>query len=179
MGWYWIAHLVVHQWNPLPELVTWWDTGFPAPFTSAVVLSILLGVASPYLINTVYSKRSGARRAAINTGDYLMLLLMDAARDQFGIEISLRNRKTYVGVVLKCPAERVGEPAVELIPTHSGYRDEDTLELNLGTNYRFVIDEYLNEDWTPEDFRIVIPFSDITSARPFDFEVFESFEVNR
>ena len=169
---YCAAHLIAYQWNPIPEPVEFWDENIPAPFTSAVVLSIIFGFCAPYLLNVVYSKRSGTQRAMTNTGDYLMLLLMDAAREQFGVEISLRNRKTYVGVVLKCAAERTAESAVEMLPAHSGYRDDKTLQLNLDTNYRFVTEEYLR---TPESFRVIIPFSDIVSARPFDFMVFERF----
>ena len=177
--WYCVAHLLVHVWDPLPGQVTFWDTNIPAPFTSAVVLSIVFGFCTPYLLNLVYSERRGVRRAANNTGDYLLLLLMDAADEQFGVEVSLRNRKTYVGVVLKCAPERTGESAVEMLPVHSGYRDEETLRLNLDTDYQFVIEEYLSEDWTPEDFSIVIPFNDIVSARPFDFGVFEDFVASR
>lgn len=177
--WYCIAHLLVYQWNPLPKLVDFWDDNIPDPFTSAVVLSIAFGFCSPYLLNLVYSKRKGAQRAVANTGDYLMLLLMDAAQKQFGVEITLRNRKVYVGVILKCATERTLESAVEMLPAHSGYRDEETLELNLDTNYRFVTEGYLREDWTPEGFRVVIPFGDIISARPFDFNVFEDFVGHR
>ncbi len=176
---YCAAHLMAYQWNPIPEPVEFWDEKIPAPFTSAVVLSIIFGFCAPYLLNVVYSKRRGAQRAVTNTGDHLMLLLMEAAQKQFGVEISLRNRKVYVGVILKCATERTLESAVEMLPTHSGYRDEETLELHLRTNYRFVTDEYLSEDWTPEDFRVVIPLSDIVSARPFVYGVFKDFVRRR
>ena len=56
---------------------------------------------------------------------------------------------------MKCAPERTGESAVEMLPVHSGYRDEETLRLNLDTDYQFVIEEYLSEDWTPEDFSIL------------------------
>ena len=86
-----------------------------------------------------------------------------------------------------------GESDIALIPLASGYREPDTQKLKITTYYAEVIDEWLDEleesrEWSQEleeseerlddlkDFRIVIPMSEIVSARLFDLDVYERFQ---
>ena len=74
---------------------------------------------------------------------------------------------------------------IAIIPIASGYRDKDTQKLEITTNYAPVIQEYLKEDEAPvsspnyEDFRVVIPRSEIVSARLFMQEVYQRFRDER
>ena len=69
---------------------------------------------------------------------------------------------------------------VALLPLNSGYRKEDTHELEITTNYAPVLWEFLEKHGSSglvyEDFRVVIPMSEIVSARIFDPDVYELFQ---
>lgn len=73
-----------------------------------------------------------------------------------------------------------GESDIALIPVASGYRKEDTHELEITTNYAPVLWEFLEKHGASglvyEDFRVVIPMSEIVSARIFDPDVYELFQ---
>ena len=89
------------------------------------------------------------------------------------IEISLKSRKSYIGVALESGSD------VALIPVASGYRDESTYELHITTNYAPVFYEFLEGEESSlvdEDFRVVIPMPEIVAARIFDPEVYERFQ---
>ena len=60
----------------------------------------------------------------------------------------------------------------------SGYRNKDTHELEITTNYAPVLGESLEKssDLVYEDFRIVIPMPEIVSARVFLPETYELFQ---
>lgn len=76
---------------------------------------------------------------------------------------------------------RHGESDVALLPTASGYRDRDSQELKITNHYESVILKYFeskleNSDVWIEDFRIVIPMSEIVSARIFLPEAYRLFQ---
>ena len=76
---------------------------------------------------------------------------------------------------------RRGESDVALIPLASGYRDQETHELVITTNYAPAINEYLDSDpeipdLIHEDFRVVVPASEIVSARIFSPEIYWRFQ---
>ncbi|KMW71146.1 hypothetical protein TI10_22395 [Photorhabdus luminescens subsp. luminescens] len=63
-------------------------------------------------------------------------MLMEASVRQFPVIVTLSSRKFYVGLV-SCPAFEHGDcHHIELLPLLSGYRDKDTLTINITTNYR-------------------------------------------
>ena len=99
------------------------------------------------------------------------------------VEISLRSGKSYIGFALESGITRQGESDIALIPTASGYRDKDSQELKITTEYARVIQESLEEQsqaqsLTYRDFQIIIPISEIVSARVFYLEVYERFQRN-
>ena len=59
----------------------------------------------------------------------------------------------------------------------SGYRNKDTHELEITTNYAATVQESLEKssDLVYKDFRIVIPMPEIVSARVFHPEAYERF----
>lgn len=103
--------------------------------------------------------------------------MVESIEQQKLIELSLRNRKSYVGFALEGGITQ-GEPYVALIPMASGYRDTDTQELRIETHYAPVIQASLAavSNLVYEDFRIVIPISEIMSARIFHPDVYERFQ---
>ena len=166
------AHLVLvfglHRY--LPEFAETWTSYVPASFSDTVVLSLLLGFVLPTLGNRFCSEEKGARRAARKSGDLVELLIAESIENEKAVELSLRSGKSYIGFALVSGIERSGESDVSLIPMASGYRNKDTRELRITTNYAPAIRESLKEssDIAYRDLRIVIPMSEIASARIFD-----------
>ena len=64
---------------------------------------------------------------------------------------------------------------------YSGYRDENTLDLRITIDYEVVLNWHLmgDESLIPEDFRVVVPMSEIVSARLFDENVYDDFSMGR
>ena len=119
---------------------------------------------------------------ARESGDLIELLISESIEQQKLVEFSLRSGKSYIGFALESGITRQGESDIALIPTASGYRDKDSQELKITTEYARVIQESLEEQskspsLTYRDFQIIIPISEIVSARVFYLEVYERFQT--
>ena len=117
---------------------------------------------------------------------HIELLIQESIDDQVPVEVTLRNRKIYIGLGLESGIGTNSESDVALIPIYSGYRDEKTLNLNIEIDYLSVIWEFLEYDkdqssdddadrWISEEFRVVIPVTEVVSARLFDEELYDDF----
>lgn len=175
-----IGHLVV---LPLHHYWSWIDPGWMSygsiPYSStAILVSALVGLVLPFVGNSFYSAEKAARRFAERDGNFIELLVAESIRDQKLVEISLKNRKVYIGLALKSGIESQGEGDIELVPMASGYRDMDKQELVITTNYAPVIWKILegSSGLTYEDFRVVIPMAEIMSARIFLPDAYELFQ---
>ena len=163
-----------------PSATGFWDKHFPEPFTSEVVASLVLAVLITPLFNLFYSKDRGAEKAAEDSGDHIELLIADSIRDPVPIEVTLRNRKSYIGLALNSGIGSTAEADIALVPMYSGYRDKETLDLEITLDYVPVVSQYLNDpEWVEEDFRVVIPLSEIVSARLFNEEAYYEFQMER
>ena len=173
-----LAYGIVLLLNHLtPQFVSRWDGYVPIPHSAPAVLSVLLGFLLPIPLNWVYGAERAAQKAAKSSGDLVELLIAESIADQKLVELSLKSGKSYIGLALESGIERQqSEPDVALIPMLSGYRDKETRELAITTDYPLVIERAL-ESWglNYEDFRIVVPMSEIVSARLFFPEAYELF----
>ena len=145
----------------------------------AAVLSVFLGLATPFVINPFYGRERAERRTASERGDLIELLIAESFDRSEPVEISLRSGKSYIGFALRSGMTRRGESDVALIPMASGYRDESSRELKITNNYEDVILEYSEPDNSGvliEDFRVVFPMSEIVSARIFLPEAYRRFQ---
>ena len=161
-----------------PQIAAVWKPYFPVPYSDAVMLSVLLGLALPVLGNLIYGSDQAALRAAKRSGDLIELLISESINERKLVEMSLRSGKSYIGFALDSGITRQGEADVSLVPFASGYRDKDTQELEVTTNYSPVIEEYIGQssDIGDEDFRIVIPISEVVSVRFFFPEAYKRFQ---
>ena len=157
------------------------NSSIPDDHYVTVTLSVLFGVVLPVVINQFYGKEKAMRRATIDSGNLIEQLIRDNNGSKNLVELSLRSGKSYIGFALASGIARHGEPDIALIPLQSGYRKSDTHELEITTNYAPVIlrsfteqEERQETSSDLEDFRIVIPMSEIVSARIFDPEVYEN-----
>ena len=174
-----MSHLIIFfVLNPyFPKLSEFWSMFIPISYSGTAMLTFLLAFVLPCIGNQLYDKEEAARRAALDSGDLIELLIAESIEDQRLIELSLRSRKSYIGFALESGITRQGESDIALIPIASGYRNKDTHELEITTNYATAVKESLEKmsDLELNDFRIVLPMTEIISARVFHPEAYGRF----
>ena len=100
---------------------------FQEPFTVEVLLGLVLAELLPFVSNAFYDDHKGAERAAVEAEDHIELLIQESIDDQVPVEVTLRNRKIYIGLGLESGIGTSSKSDIALIPMYSGYRDEGTL----------------------------------------------------
>lgn len=145
--------------------------------TDSLVLSIVLGGLAWCILNRVRGKEEAIRKDAEKNGNHMELLIADACVNKKLIEVTLKNRKSYIGFALEELLYLTAEPDLRLLPVASGYRDEKTMKLNLITNHADVFEGF--NDLEREDFQIVISMTEVISVRIFDLRVYEAFQHSR
>lgn len=164
----------------LPSVSGWWQPYVPEPYSDAAILSVLLGFVLPWVGNRFFNEERAAQKVAQDSGDFVELLIVDAIESQQLVEVSLQSGKSYIGLALASGIGQDNDADIIIVPVASGYRDQKTRELEITTYYSPVIDEVLEKwDLNYEDFRIVIPMSQIVSVRLFFPEAHELFREHR
>lgn len=148
------------------------------------VLTFLLGTLSPPVINHPWRwlaaatsraqdpplrvpdpRIRGERDAAASAGDVVGGLLHQAAEQLRHVQLNLASGKVYVGQPAT-PSQGF-DRGVTLFPAVSGYRDPNSQELQLDTDYAWV------EGMIGESPEISVPRSEIVMVRMFDLEAYE------
>ena len=165
----------------LPQISALWTHYVPFHYSGTVALSVLLGFILPYAVNLLHGKEEAERRAATESGALIELVISESLDRQKPVELTLKNGKSCIGFVLERKMAAFGESDIALIPMKSGYRDKDTHELVLTTDYISAIRKCLDDrlmipDLRYEDFRVVIPMSEVMSVRIFHPEAYERFQ---
>ena len=163
----------------LGHILSEWDLRSLSPFAATPTIIALLAILLPLLGNRLYGAERAASRAAERDGDLVELLIAESIDTQKLIELSLRNRKSYIGIGVFSGIETIDRDKadVELLPLASGYRDEHTQELVITENYAEVLEEHPYPEY--DDFRVVIPMSEIVSARVFDPDAYAIFQERK
>lgn len=119
--------------------------------------------------------RGEAESAAILAcDDSLSALLLDSSADWKPIQITLNSRKVYIGISLgQVVKDDFSRPDyVEIMPLQSGYRDKDSLEIRMTSDYAKFYRSWgslADAEW-PEhlaSYRVVLPVSEIRGAAFF------------
>ena len=159
----------VQDWWP----VRIWPSVRPFPYAWTLASTLAIGLVAARVVNLFYDEDSAAFNAVWAGNDAMERLLFEAAiYDGWLVEVTLCNGKVYAGWVLGATAVR-DRKYVEIMPVASGYRSPQTLRIHFTTNYAEVID-FEEIEWN--DYRVVIPMSEIRTARPFKLEVYEKFQ---
>ena len=175
----WVLELAASSWIRLPSgLVETFRSAVPFPYVSTAAVAFLLGPAAALAINMRYSKRRGAMRAVRAASDYMEILFVERMAEDAPVELTLRSGKAYVGWILNASVAEPQRKFVELLPLASGFRTDETHELRFTTNYAAVLPPLRDETGFAEAsaFRVVLPVSEIRSARPFDFATYFRFQ---
>lgn len=146
------------------------------------VISLLLTVISGS-IRKCYIRadqnRWIATLARVAAGDPLESMLILAASQHFPVLVTLESRKCYVGFA-SCPDfEQRTVDYIQVLPLLSGYRDKDDLTLHVTTNYEhyYRTQQSAISSVILEDFRKLIPVSDIRSISLFDSDTHHRFKT--
>ena len=156
-----------------PEISTQWESYFDYQYSGTVTLGVLLEIVILIVGNLIYSKDEAARDTAIRDGDLVELLIRESMQPPMLIQISLRSGKSYIGLAVESGIAKSGDSDISMLPIASGYRNKETQELAITTNYAPVIE---NSELDYIDFQVVIPKSEIVSARLFDPEIYQRFQ---
>lgn len=174
-----------------PQGSALWTSLVRFPYPGAAGLSALLGLLLPVVINLIIDyrydgdgKEYAAERAAEESSDLIELLLAESMKRQVHVELSLRSGKSYIGLALKTGLGVNSESDIAIIPMLSGYRRQDTHELEITTDYAPVIWDFLERDdpgfgLAYEDFRVIVPLAEVVSARLFDEDLYHHFQAVR
>ena len=161
-----------------PRKALLWADLLPDVVWDAVVASVILGILLPYALRPFSNENEAAMQAAKDSGDAIELLVAESFDNQRTVEITMRTGKSYVGLATEMPIALEGAADVSLVPMVSGYRNRETQELQLTQHYAPVLVEAMagQSDVNFEDFRVVISFQEIVSARLFERAVWERFQ---
>lgn len=174
---FFFARLFVVLINTLtPTMAACWKMIVPLDYSGTAAGALVLAVALPLILNklTKFEKLQAQEKAARTAGDRIGLIIDQAMFQGRFVELSLAGGKSYVGSPIQGTFGHRDTGDVALIPIASGYRDNDTRNLIMTTNYAPVISSEL-ANRSLDDLIVAFPMRDIASARLFDRELYVSF----
>lgn len=148
--------------------------------TSPVLVCMVL----IFIVNLFLNKERWEIESAMEHGDYLGILMRECVSRQKFIEVTLKDRKVYVGVPFDFPGYSTNasskEQFITILPVKSGYREQNELRVVFTTDYDWIVsgkfENFLNGlDLEDKDFAVVISRSEVLSARIYDEEVRDQF----
>ena len=159
-------------------VVEYWPTLVPFPYVGTIALAFVLGPTAAVLVNLIYTESKGAMRAVRRAGNSMERLFVESMGVDSVVELTLHSGKVYVGWILNASVAEPERKFVEMLPLASGFRTKETHELQFTTNYApvLVANASDGEDGTDIDFQVVVPVSEVRSARPFDFGTYFQFQ---
>lgn len=141
--------------------------------------SLLLALSAPIIFYLMATKILRTTRSLMLIGAFVdssgspefTNLIYSSLSHGLPILFTLSDRKVYIGYPLDVKAGDFND--VRILPTLSGYRKGETLELELTTYY----DEVLNSDVdvVTESFLVTVPVREIMHAHLFDLERYERY----
>ena len=142
-------------------------------FFAAFVLGPVLGL----LFEAFTPKGRTANYMMNRFGSDLERFLYYSVRGRLFVSVTLDNRKVYIGWTALTPlsgsSHEDGARDFTLLPVLSGYRNSDTLRLEITTDYTGAYEEIQRRGTNVgvEDFAIVIPVSRVVTANPFSLDL--------
>jgi hypothetical protein len=172
-------------------LRTGWLAVMPAqtpPWVGTAGLALGLSVLVPRAVNRRWPRHQANRRAIRDYGSNFERLVIAAFDRQRPIAITLKSRKVYVGRIVRIPIllDIPQTTDIRILPLLSGYRDESTFGYRFTTSYSVVYERILDAKrqasaWQGDplfasldldDFEIVIPTGEMTTAHLFDIDLY-------
>lgn len=152
-------------------------------FIFSSIISILLAWFTNWVIIKYYPKNDQIVRAVNKNGDEIEKLFKDSAINGYLIQVTLKNEKVYVGFCEEIPIPKKTN-YLKLSPYLSGYRNKDTKQLTITTDYEKVVDEFITEikeetgvdvDEITLNTDVIIKQDEILTATIYEQAVFDKF----
>lgn len=179
-----ILLILAYGLSHLTGIETYFSSKLPAilrdSFLPTSVVSFLLGIISAHLSNLFISKNWSNWRAIRKYGNELEFILAQSLRTTSLLQISLNSGKCYIGVCTSTAPNIHEKGYVSIFPLLSGYRDSNTKELKITTDYYEAFETHLNQN--PDDdiiLSVTIKIDEIITATPFDLDLYEKFNLNK
>ena len=163
-----------------PAVAECWHTIVPLDYSGTAAGAFLLAGTLPLVLNRLsrFEQLTARQKAAEAAGDHVSLIIDQAMLEGHFVELSLSSGKSYVGAPIQGTFGHRDGGDVALIPIVSGYRDKDSRDLVMTTNYATALKSRLS-DLELDNLKVAFPMRDIVSARLFDQELFEVFQGAR
>ena len=175
---FFVARLLVVLANTyIPDIAECWETIVPLDYSGTAAGTFVLAALLPIIFNRLssFDRFKAREKAAEAAGDQISLIIDQAMLEGRFVELSLVSRKSYVGSPIQGTFGHRDGGDVALIPIASGYRDKDSRDLVMTTNYAPAIEDHLS-DLALDDLKVAFPMRDIVSARLFDQELYAAFQ---
>ena len=146
------------------------------------MVSAGVGLLAPHVLNRFFDQGKWEERVAARYGDLVELLIAEAIKRSRLLEVSLKSGKSYIGFTVGNTISRWPEANLALLPVSSGYRHRDKQDLLITTHYAPTMRDHFTGKSVDafgeslRDFRVVIPRSEIVSARLFDPGFYQRFQ---
>ena len=159
-----------------PAIAAYWKTILPLDYSGTAAVTFVLAAALPWILNWLprFDRFTARQNSAKAAGDEISLIIDQAMVEGRFVELSLASGKSYVGSPIQGTFGHRDDGDVALIPIASGYRDKDSRELVITTNYAPVIEDQLAE-LALDHLKVAFPMREIVSARLFDQKLYASF----
>ena len=170
---FFIARLFVLLAHTLtPAIAVIWKTIVPLDYSGTAAVTFLLAALLPLILNKSarFGQLEAQQKAAAAAGDQISLIIDQAMLQGRFVELSLTSGKSYVGSPTQGTFGHRDAGDVALIPIASGYRDNDTRDLVMTTNYAPAIKDDLTKR-PLDDLKVAFPMRDVVSAHLFDREL--------
>lgn len=91
--------------------------------------------------------------------------------------VTTNNNKVYIGQINQL-TEPINNTHIQIIPSFSGYRDKETQQVKLNTDYTDTIEYYTRKKQSnliDNKLGVIIPFENITFISRFDHDIYRKF----
>lgn len=140
----------------------------PLPFVGTTLVAGLLAGFVAVLLDLLISKARALDWASPSAT--LQNFLRTAAVNSDVIAVTLDTRKVYIGFITEVPTLDPHDTHIAILPVLSGYRQGDTLEMRITSNYAKAYQQ-ASDGPDPTHFTVYLPISSIRIARRYDTEV--------
>jgi hypothetical protein len=161
-----------------PELASMWQRHVPFEYAGTSLLAFFLGFLLWRPLNR-WSPRANAVRSMIEQwNDFLEMLLQEALEKTLMVSISLKGGEVYIGFITSNYDPSYDRKYIRLWPILIGYRNKDTQELAVTTNYANVYAETVSSSARSsvvDQFQVIVPVGELQTASFFDPKTYDLF----
>lgn len=161
-----------------PGLEAAWQRQVPFAYAGTSLLALVIGFVAWKPLNWWSSRESAVRAAMQQWNDFLEILLEDSIKKTSMVSVSLKGGKVYMGFVTGNFDPSYDRKYICLWPIFSGYRNKDTQELAVTTNYAVVYAESASSNVGSsvlDRFQVIVPVGELQSASFFDPKTYDLF----